>query len=170
MQTQVGAYLWSVKTRTIPDGPELNGIVAFPSFHVILAILATRALWGIGKLRVCSAVLCVGICISTVATGWHYVIDVFAGIAVAIISQMIAVSVLRTQVVAGLPFARMESWAHAKAGGLVMRSALFQELKANRQRLASLRALGLTGILGLLHAAPVLRRLGHAPGVSRGTC
>ncbi len=100
MQTQIGAYLWSVKTRAVPAGPELNGIVSFPSFHVILAILATRALWGIGKLRVCSAVLCVGICISTVATGWHYVIDVFAGIAVAIISQMIAVSVLRTQVVA----------------------------------------------------------------------
>jgi hypothetical protein len=46
MQTQIAAYLRSVKTRAIPAGPELNGIVSFPSFHVILAILSARALWG----------------------------------------------------------------------------------------------------------------------------
>jgi len=97
MQAQIGSYLSSLKSQAVPDGPELAGIVAFPSFHVILAILSTRALWGIGKLRPFCAALCVAICISTVATGWHYVIDVFAGIAVAAVSQRIASWALRTQ-------------------------------------------------------------------------
>src|SRR5664279_1894622 len=97
MQAQIGPYLASLKRHAIPDGPELAGIVAFPSFHVILALLSTRALWGIRRLRLFCAALCVAICISTVATGWHYVTDVFAGIAVATCSQMIASWALRTQ-------------------------------------------------------------------------
>ncbi len=97
MQAQTALYLSAVKTHAVPSGPELPGIVAFPSFHVILAILATRALWGIGKLRAFSAALCVAICISTVATGWHYVVDVFAGVAVATISQTVASWALRTR-------------------------------------------------------------------------
>jgi len=101
-QAQIGPYLSYLKTRAIPEGPELEGIVAFPSFHVILAILSTRALWGITRLRVVSAALCVAICISTVATGWHYVIDVFAGIAVAAVSQLFASWALRTQTVSAL--------------------------------------------------------------------
>ena len=97
MQAQTGLYLSAVKMHTVYSGPELPGIVAFPSFHVILAILATRALWGIRKLRAFNAALCVAICISTVATGWHYLIDVFAGIAVAAISQAVASWALRTR-------------------------------------------------------------------------
>ena len=97
MQAQSGSYLSSLMSHTVPDVPELAGIVAFPSFHVILAILSTRALWGIRKLRAFSAALCVAICISTVATGWHYVVDVFAGIAVAAVSQVVASGALRTQ-------------------------------------------------------------------------
>jgi hypothetical protein len=97
MQAQIGPYLASLKMHAIPDGPELAGIVAFPSFHVILAILSTRALWGIRRLRLFCAALCVAICISTVATGWHYVIDVFAGVAVAAVSQFIASWALRTR-------------------------------------------------------------------------
>jgi membrane-associated phospholipid phosphatase len=96
-QAQVGTYLLSLKSQAVPDGPELAGIVAFPSFHVVLAILATRALWGIAKLRPFCAALCLAICISTVATGWHYFVDVFAGIAVAAVSQMIASWALQTQ-------------------------------------------------------------------------
>jgi hypothetical protein len=90
LQAQIGPYLSALKTHAVPRGPEIKGIVAFPSFHSILAILSARALWRAGKLRVFSAALCVGICISTVATGWHYAIDVFAGVAVAAASQWIA--------------------------------------------------------------------------------
>jgi hypothetical protein len=96
MLAQIGTYLLSLKSQAVPDGKELAGIVAFPSFHVILAILSTRALWGIGKLRPFCAALCLAICISTVATGWHFVIDVLAGIAVATSSQMLASWALQT--------------------------------------------------------------------------
>ena len=102
MQAQIGAYLSALKMHAVPVGPELRRIVAFPSFHTILAILSTRALWGIGKLRVVSAALCAAICISTVATGWHYVIDGFAGIAVATIAQLVASRALRTRSVFAL--------------------------------------------------------------------
>ena len=97
MQAQVGTYVSSLKSQAVPDGQELAVIVAFPSFHVILAILSTRALWGIRKLRAFWAALCLAICIYTVATGWHYVIDVLAGIAVATSSQMMASWALQTQ-------------------------------------------------------------------------
>ena len=93
--------------------PEIGGIVAFPSFHTILAILSARALWRIGKLRAFCTALCVAICLSTVATGWHYVIDVLAGIAVATISQMVASWALRTQPLAAhLRFAGFLHSAH----------------------------------------------------------
>ncbi len=97
MQAPIGSYLLALKTHAVPNGPEIKGIVAFPSFHTILAILSARALWRIGKLRAFCTALCVAICLSTVATGWHYVIDVLAGIAVATISQIVASWALRTQ-------------------------------------------------------------------------
>ena len=72
----------ALKSHSRATKPEFGGIVAFPSFHTILAILSVRALWGIGKLRAIGTALGVAICLSTVATGWHYVIDVLSGIAV----------------------------------------------------------------------------------------
>jgi len=66
----------------------------YPAIDVVIEIR---------KLRAFSAALCVAICISTVATGWHYVVDVFAGIAVAAVSQMIASWALRTQPLAVHP-------------------------------------------------------------------
>jgi membrane-associated phospholipid phosphatase len=61
-------------------------IVSFPSFHVVLAILSAFALSSIRSLRAPVWVLAVLICISAVSTGWHYGIDVFGGVIVAIAS------------------------------------------------------------------------------------
>src|SRR5271157_351914 len=66
------------------------GIVCFPSFHVALAVLATMALWHFRKGRPVLVVLCTAIWVSTVTTGWHYVIDVFGGLAVAAAAHAIA--------------------------------------------------------------------------------
>lgn len=66
------------------------GVVCFPSFHVIWAILCGAALWGFRPIRVPVALLSGMIIISTVTTGWHYFSDVLAGIAVAAISLAIA--------------------------------------------------------------------------------
>ena len=95
LQASVGVYLSALKSQVAPAGPELEEIVAFPSFHTVLAILSAAALWHIRKLRIASVVICVAICVSTVATGWHYVADVIAGAAVAAISQALAWRMLR---------------------------------------------------------------------------
>lgn len=66
------------------------GLVCFPSFHVIWAILSAAGLWGFRPLRIPVAVLSVLIILSTVTTGWHYFCDVIAGLLVAVISLAIA--------------------------------------------------------------------------------
>jgi membrane-associated phospholipid phosphatase len=71
------------------------GVVCFPSFHVIWAILCAAALWTYKPLRVPITILCGLIILSTMTTGWHYFSDVIAGVAIAILSMK--VSFLLTQ-------------------------------------------------------------------------
>ena len=66
------------------------GIVCFPSFHAIWAILCAQALWGIRPLRIPVAVLSGMIVFSTMSTGWHYFCDVLAGAVVAALAIVIA--------------------------------------------------------------------------------
>lgn len=63
-----------------------DGIVCFPSYHTILAVLAAAALSGVpylGRIATSWAALIV---VSTLTTGSHYVVDVLAGLAVAAVS------------------------------------------------------------------------------------
>ena len=62
------------------------GFVSFPSFHVIWAVLAVRALWGFRLLRGPFLALAGLIVLSTMTTGWHYFSDVAAGALVAGVS------------------------------------------------------------------------------------
>jgi membrane-associated phospholipid phosphatase len=66
------------------------GVVCFPSFHVIWAILCAAALWGFRRLRIPVALLSAMIIGSTLTTGWHYFSDVLGGIVVAVLSLKIA--------------------------------------------------------------------------------
>jgi PAP2 superfamily len=59
------------------------GIVCFPSFHVIWAVLSGWSLWSIKPLRILGAVLAL---LVVVTTGWHYVCDVLPGFLVVAIS------------------------------------------------------------------------------------
>jgi uncharacterized membrane protein len=76
-------------------GPEhrvthMDAIICFPSFHAIWAIFCAAALWGFRLLRLPVALLSGMIVFSTVTTGWHYVSDVVAGVALAWLSLAIA--------------------------------------------------------------------------------
>jgi PAP2 superfamily len=73
-----------------PYSVDAVGIVCFPSFHVIWAILWARALWGFRFFRIPIALLSGVIVLSTMTTGWHYFSDVLAGAIVAILSLVAA--------------------------------------------------------------------------------
>ena len=68
-------------------GSQGAGIICFPSFHVIWAILSARALWGFRLLRIPIMLLSGMIILSTVTTGWHYFADVLGGLIVAVVSM-----------------------------------------------------------------------------------
>lgn len=62
------------------------GVVCFPSFHVIWAILAAWSLSTFRPMRIPAAILCALIICSTLTTGWHYFCDVWSGCIIAAIS------------------------------------------------------------------------------------
>ncbi len=71
-------------------GSQEAGVVCFPSFHVAWAIFFAAALWGFRWLRIPVALVSGMVILSTVTTGWHYFVDVLGGIALAVISIVLA--------------------------------------------------------------------------------
>src|SRR5262249_24987312 len=67
-----------------------DGLICFPSFHTILAVLAAIALRRVPIAGWAASILASLIVISTVTTGPHYIIDVVAGIVVALLSVTMA--------------------------------------------------------------------------------
>lgn len=63
----------------------LGGLIAFPSFHVAWSVLATYAALPKRNVFWSLVVLNVLVISSTVLLGWHYLVDVPAGIALAVI-------------------------------------------------------------------------------------
>jgi membrane-associated phospholipid phosphatase len=89
-----GAYLSSLHDMPlIRDGTlrqldisNLAGIVTFPSFHACAAVLFLWALWGVWWMRPLALIANVGMLLATPMAGGHYFVDVFAGIAVAVLA------------------------------------------------------------------------------------
>ena len=68
----------------------MAGLVTFPSFHVIWALLSACALRSIKPLRIVAAIVAFLVVLSTVTTGWHYVADVLAGFLIVGVSLICA--------------------------------------------------------------------------------
>jgi membrane-associated phospholipid phosphatase len=83
-----------------------DGLICFPSFHTILAVLTAVALWPNRYLRWPCAVLAGLIVLSTLTTGWHYLSDVLGGLVLTAVSLVVARGYLRLE--------RAESWAFWK--------------------------------------------------------
>ncbi len=66
------------------------GVICFPSFHVIWAILCVQALWGFRPLRIPVSIFSGVIIFSTMSTGFHYTCDVLGGIPVAAAAILLA--------------------------------------------------------------------------------
>jgi hypothetical protein len=66
------------------------GVICFPSFHVIWAVLCVYALWGFRLLRIPVSLFAALIVFSTLSTGSHYLCDVLAGFLVVVAAMVIA--------------------------------------------------------------------------------
>jgi hypothetical protein len=72
------------------DFRNLGGIITFPSFHAAAAVLALWALWGVWWMRPLALIANVGMLLATPLVGGHYFVDVFAGIALAMLAVVAA--------------------------------------------------------------------------------
>jgi hypothetical protein len=82
----------ALKTQPNPvlDLDYKHGLITFPSFHAILAILAAMCLWSYPYVRWLGLVWGGLVVTGTVTGGWHYVIDVVAGFGIAFLSYALA--------------------------------------------------------------------------------
>ncbi len=86
----------------------LEGIIAFPSFHTAASILYSWALWPVKSIRRPVAALNAAIISTTPVCGAHYAIDVIAGAAVAI-GAIVASGLLRRSTVGLHPTPQFQS-------------------------------------------------------------
>jgi membrane-associated phospholipid phosphatase len=73
-------------------------LVAFPSWHAILAMLSALALARVRVVRWCGAVWAAGIICSCVTTGWHYTSDVIAGLLLSLLAAWVVRLILRRSI------------------------------------------------------------------------
>ncbi len=65
---------------------EAGAMVSFPSMHVAIAVLALHATQGVRWLFLCVLPISLGFCVTALTHGGHYLVDCFAGAAVAVIA------------------------------------------------------------------------------------
>ena len=66
------------------DMPKTEGIVTFPSFHCVLAVLTAWALWPLRWIGLPLALLNALVLVSTIPQGGHYLADILAGTGLAL--------------------------------------------------------------------------------------
>ena len=80
---------------TIIDRSMQLGMISAPSFHTAAAVLLTWAVWSVAWLRIPSAVINKFMIAGTIVIGSHYLIDILAGVIVAVISIHLASTCIR---------------------------------------------------------------------------
>ena len=74
------------QTAIVLDFRHMEGLVTFPSFHTVLAIITAYAVRGIRFIAVPVAILNGIVIVSTVPEGGHFLVDVIAGAIIAVAS------------------------------------------------------------------------------------
>ena len=67
-----------------------EGIITFPSLHAALAVILIAAFWPVKAARWPAAALNTVMLVATPIDGSHYFVDVFAGVAIAVVSLIAA--------------------------------------------------------------------------------
>jgi hypothetical protein len=116
---------------------KLTGIVTFPSFHAASAVLYAWALWASPWLRPVGIVANLAMLAATPVTGGHYLIDVAAGIALAVLAIVAAQAIGRrlvkatpTKATAGQPACDL---AAARVPADDLGRTLIRRLRGNAQ-------------------------------------
>lgn len=74
---------------TVVDPARIVGLITFPSFHAVSAVLFSWAGWSVRRIRMPLAMVNGGMLIVTPVEGTHYLVDILAGILLA--ASLIAV-------------------------------------------------------------------------------
>jgi membrane-associated phospholipid phosphatase len=75
---------------------DLEGVLTFPSFHVVMALMAARAAFEVRWLRGPAAAWNAVVIFSVIPIGGHYVVDIFGGVALFAACRWLAARLART--------------------------------------------------------------------------
>ena len=90
LQQACQATIFALRHGSLIVKDSFGGIVCLPSFHTFWAVIAAHALYGFRLLRYPAILAAALITLSTVTTGWHYGVDVIAGLLMAVICTLAA--------------------------------------------------------------------------------
>jgi hypothetical protein len=80
MQKSCEATIYALRHGSLIIQDAFGGIVCLPSFHVFWATVSAHALWPFRYLRYPAILAAALVTLSTITTGWHYGVDVIAGL------------------------------------------------------------------------------------------
>jgi membrane-associated phospholipid phosphatase len=94
LQQSCQATIYALRQGSLIIKDSFGGIVCLPSFHTFWAVVSAHTLYGFRFLRYPAIVAATLITISTVTTGWHYGVDVIAGLLMAVTCTAFANAVI----------------------------------------------------------------------------
>jgi membrane-associated phospholipid phosphatase len=94
LQLSCQATIYALRHGSLIIKDSFGGIVCLPSFHTFWAVISAHALYGFRLLRYPAITAATLITLSTVTTGWHYGVDVIAGLLMAAICTLAADAVI----------------------------------------------------------------------------
>jgi hypothetical protein len=94
LQNACEATIHALRHGSLNIQDNFGGIVCLPSFHAFWAIVSAQALFPFRYLRYPAIIFAGLITISTLTTGWHYGVDVIAGILMVVLCTMLSNAVM----------------------------------------------------------------------------